>query len=291
MKTIDTLVQDIYDLLTTKEIPEGVDIDRLCSTFGTNMGHLLREQLEPEEVRLGMRLSAVGKPDRQVYNLALGLQGEPFDGPTYCKFLYGHIVEELVLTLAEAAGHTVTDRQKECWVEGVKGHMDGKIDGVTMDVKSASSFGFKKFRNNTLHEGDPFGYIGQLKAYAHSEGETSYGWLAMDKQNGHLAWLQYDEKDTGAPYYDAVNYDISERVRHLKKMVGSDVVPVHCYEPVPEGTSGNMRLDTGCAYCDFKYKCWPDVRTYYYSQGPKYLTTVVREPRVPGSPGPLPEGF
>ena len=185
----------------------------------------------------------------------------------------------------------MTDQQKECYVEGVKGHMDGRIDGVVMDVKSASSFGFKKFKYNTLHEDDAFGYIGQLKAYAHSENETTYAWLALDKQNGHLAWLQYDELDTSAPYHKAVSYDIAERVRHLKKLVGSDLLPAQCYDPVPEGKSGNMRLGTGCSYCDFKFTCYPDVQTYYYSQGPKYLTHVAKEPRVRSYTAPLPEGF
>jgi hypothetical protein len=291
MRSVNTLVEDIYSLLTTKEVPDGIDLETVCDTFGTNMGRILREQMQPEEVRDGLRLSAIGKPDRQIYHRAMGLQGEPIDGPTYIKFMYGHIVEELVLTLATLSGHSVTDQQKECYVEGVKGHMDGRIDGVVMDVKSASAFGFKKFKYNTLHKDDAFGYIGQLKAYAHSEGESTYGWLALDKQNGSLAWLQYDETDTSAPYYDAVNYDIAERVAHLKKLVGSDAIPSICYEPVADGKSGNMRLATGCAYCDFRYTCWPDVRTFYYSQGPKYLTTVKREPRVRTDSAPLPEGF
>ena len=45
--------------------------------------------------------------------------------------------------------------------------MDCKIDGVLTDVKSTSSFGFKKFKEATLAFDDPFGYIDQIKAYAH----------------------------------------------------------------------------------------------------------------------------
>jgi hypothetical protein len=41
-----------------------------------------------------------------------------------------------------------------------------------------------------------------------------------------------------------------------------------------------MKLDTGCSYCPHKFNCWPDLKTYYYSTGPRYLTKVVREPRV-----------
>ena len=263
MKTIDTLVKDIYTLMKTKEIPEGVDLEAECASFGKAMGELMLEQLQPEIDRTGrLRLSAIGKPDRKIWNAFMGVAGEPIDGPTYIKFLYGHIVEAMVLALVKIAGHTATDNQKECYVEGIKGHTDGRIDGVLMDVKSCSAYGFKKFANNRLHESDDFGYIAQLKAYAYSEGDTTYGWLAMCKQSGKLAWLQYDETDTSARYYDAINYDISERVNDIKKMVGSQLLPTACHTPVPDGKSGNERLATGCGYCDYKYVCWPGVQRF-----------------------------
>jgi hypothetical protein len=40
MKTIDTLVKDIYTLMKTKEIPEGVDLEAECESFGKAMGEL-----------------------------------------------------------------------------------------------------------------------------------------------------------------------------------------------------------------------------------------------------------
>jgi hypothetical protein len=36
-----------------------------------------------------------------------------------------------------------------------------------------------------------------------------------------------------------------------------------------------------CSYCEFKYLCWEDVRTFIYSYGPEYLIDVVTEPKVP----------
>jgi hypothetical protein len=280
MKNIDTLVADIYELLETRKLDEGVDLEAICEHFGKEMAEILHTALTPEPSRGGLRLSAIGKPDRQIYNAYNGVEGEQLRGATYIKFLYGHLTEAMVLALTRAAGHEVTDEQKVCHVAGVKGHMDCRIDGLLVDVKSASSFGFKKFRNNELHKDDPFGYIGQLKAYAHSEGDSEYGWLVMDKANGTLCVLKYDEKDETAPYYDAVNWDVEERVLHLKKLVGYDMPPQHCYEPIPDGKSGNMKLPMGCSYCDFKFSCWPDVQTFLYSTGPRYLTTVVRDPRV-----------
>ena len=111
---------------------------------------------------------------------------------TLLKFMYGHIIEEMLLFLVKASGHKVTDEQKRCEVAGVIGHMDGRIDGTLMDVKSTSSYSFKKFKDGSLVDNDSFGYIDQLKAYAKSEGDTKIAWLAMDKQNGHLTWLEYD---------------------------------------------------------------------------------------------------
>ena len=46
----------------------------------------------------------------------------------------------VAIILTRAAGHEVTDEQKQCEVNGIKGHMD-KIDGIVTDVKSVSTYG------------------------------------------------------------------------------------------------------------------------------------------------------
>jgi hypothetical protein len=43
-------------------------------------------------------------------------KGEDLTPNTYVKFLYGHLIEELLLFLTRAAGHKVTDEQKKCEV-------------------------------------------------------------------------------------------------------------------------------------------------------------------------------
>jgi hypothetical protein len=165
-------------------------------------------------------------------------------------------------------------------VEGVKGHIDCYIDGVLVDVKSASPHGFKKFRKSTLHLDDPFGYIGQLKAYAHAEEQTTFAWLALDKVSGELALLQYDTENKEAHYAKALDWDVAERVRHVKQMVSVVQAPVICYAPKSEGSSGNFILDSGCVYCEYRTHCWPEVRQFAYSGGHKFFTTVAKEPRV-----------
>ena len=212
-------------------------------------------------------------------------KAEKLKGPTYIKFLYGHLVEALVIALTRAAGHEVTEQQKECEVEGVKGHLDCYIDGTLVDVKSASSYGFKKFLHGTLHKDDPFGYIPQLKAYAYSEKQTKYGWLALDKSNGALAYLEYDEENPG-DYAEAIDWDVPERVLEVKKLMEGEL-PSVCYPDVPDGKSGNRKLSMGCTFCEFKHSCWPELRRFSYSNGDKYLTLVDKTPRVKE----MPEGF
>ena len=161
-----------------------------------------------------------------------------------------------------------------------KGPHDCRIDGVVTDVKSASSYGFKKFKDGSLAFEDDFGYIDQIKAYAHSEGETEFGWLAMDKQNGHLTFLKYDTKDEQSPVHKVLKEDVVDRVKHVKKMVQQEEMPPQCFEHVPDGKSGNMKLSIGCSYCQFKAACFPRVRAFAYSTGPRFLVEVKNEPQV-----------
>ena len=283
MKTVNTLVKDIYALVKTKRVDKAVDAEAEIEKFGEAVKDLMRKEFTKRGSFDGrkLRMSNIGKDDRYLWNHYNNVgPKEPMQPHTLVKFLYGHLIEEMLLFLTRLSGHSVTDEQKECEVEGIKGHMDCKIDGIVTDVKSASSYGFKKFKNATLAFDDPFGYIDQIKGYAYSEGETKFGWLAMDKQNGHLTYLQYDSEDTQAPVYEVLKEDIAERIRHIKKLVEAPMPPEHCYEPVPDGKSGNQKLAIGCSYCHFKLSCYPQLRAFAYAYGPRYLTEVANEPKV-----------
>ena len=281
MKNIHTLVTDIYNLMMSKRAPKEVDVEAEIEKFGEAMKDLMRKEFVNKgwDARK-LRLSNIGRNDRFLWNHYQGIQKERIQPHTLVKFLYGNLIEEMLLFLTRLSGHSVTDEQKECEVEGIKGHMDCKIDGIVTDVKSASSYGFKKFKDGSLAFDDPFGYIDQIKAYAHSEGETEFGWLAMDKQNGYLTFLKYDLKDTQAPVYEVLKEDIVERVRHVKKMVKLEGIPELCFEPLPDGKSGNRRLAVGCSYCQFKASCYPRLRAFAYSTGPRFLIDLKNQPKV-----------
>ena len=283
MKNIYTLVNDIYELVETKQVPEGVDIEECIETFGEGVKQLMRNEFtRKRDDSRKLRMSNIGRSDRYLWNVWNDVEkADDMQGHTYVKFLYGHLIEELLLFLSRAAGHEVTDEQKKCEVNGITGSMDCKIDGIVTDVKSVSTYGFRKFKDGTLATDDPFGYIAQIKGYANAEGASRFGWLAMDKQNGHLTYLMYDQEDTQAPIYEHIGYDIGDRINHIKTMVEQPEPPKHCYQPKEDGKSGNMKLDTGCSYCAYKKNCWPELRAFAYSSGPRYLTEVHNEPKVP----------
>lgn len=283
-KSIYTLVEDIYSLMENRNTPEGVDVEAEIEHFGEAMKDLMKKEFLPSKGGFSgrkLRLSAIGKPDRQLWYGYNGYTQEKLKPHNYIKFMYGHMIEEMILLFTRLAGHAVEGEQKECYVDGIKGHMDARIDGTLIDVKSTSTFAFKKFKDATLAFDDPFGYVAQLKAYAHSEGDKKFGWLAIDKQNGTLSYLEYDTEDTQAPVHETISYDIEQRVKDVKVMVKGEEPPERCYDPVPDGKSGNMKLTAGCSYCGYKKHCYPDMRAFAYSTGPRFLTKVVNEPKVP----------
>lgn len=285
MSNIDDLVQDIYDLAETKSHPARVPAEQIFNDFGKNMESILRDWLYPKDFTGGtLRMSNIGHPDRKLWykHRKNEYKGERMRAHTLIKFLYGHLIEEMVLALTKLAGHDVTDEQKQVEVDGIKGSMDCKIDGVLTDVKSSSPYGFKKFKDGSLIDNDPFGYVEQIKGYAHAEGETKFGWLVMDKTNGHLTYLKYDMEDESQWYWSKLNFFSSpERIKNIKEVVKQPNPPKKCYGHIPDGKSGNMKLGTGCSYCSYKYTCWEGgLRTFIYSNGPRYLTFVAREPDV-----------
>ncbi len=272
-KDIYTLIPDIYAMLE-----QGVDVDKDdMQEFLDDFASQVREaaaiilQEGQRKGKTNLRLSQIGKPDRQIWYGAKGVEGEPLNGQTKIKFAMGHLLEALLILFTKAAGHTVEGEQDEVTVEGVLGHQDCIIDGVLTDIKSASSFAFKKFKENRLTEDDPFGYIAQISAYATKRGDTEAAFFAIDKNSGELALTKVHELEM---------IDASKRINFLKGVTASDTPPERCYNDVPDGTSGNRKLAIGCVFCSYKTKCWDNLRAFKYSNGVRYLTKVARVPDV-----------
>jgi hypothetical protein len=277
MADISTLRDDIYDLFRKPHQPNA---ERLAA-FGEELAVTVGRRLVEERGPSYLRMSNLGKGDRQLwYEIRHPeLSGEELSPSTKIKFLYGDILESLLLFLAAEAGHDVQNRQLEVEVEGVKGSIDATIDGVLVDVKSASQQGFRKFQSHTVPEDDAFGYMEQLSGYSEGLGGVDAGFLAIEKQAGHVVFDPHPKDELAA-------YRIRDRAKHAKSVVESDQIPERCYLPVPHGKSGNMVLGTNCSYCPFKKECWKDVnggiglRTFLYSKGPVHFVEVVKEPEV-----------
>lgn len=293
-KSIETLVPDIYDLISN---PKGFSKDNVTA-FGQALAERLSYRLSEERGAGTLRVSNLGKPcDRQLwYDVHSSSDREPLPPAARLKFLFGDVLEELLLFLAREAGHEVRSEQAEVDINGVKGHIDAIIDGRLVDVKSASSFAFQKFENHRLPEDDSFGYIDQVSSYVYGSSDNPdlrekdvASFLAVDKTLGHLVL------DT----YPVTGKDYDKVVDHKRNMLSQEAPPARCFEDklitrkTPKGeivSNGNRQLGLTCSYCPFKFKCWADsndgagLQVYNYKQGnsvkPVFMTHVAKEPRV-----------
>ena len=279
MANLNTLIDDIYSTISC--IADGKDLnipETLATDFGDRMAEALLHWAKPKKQTKGLRMSNIGKPERQLWYEQRDTENKNKLSPdTLIKFLYGHLLEELLLLLVKLSGHKVTDEQKEIEVDGIIGHMDCKIDGEVIDIKTSSGRAFNKFVTGSLAENDPFGYIAQLCGYEKAEGTNEGGFLAINKETGSLSLYIPEELD---------KINIQNKIIKTKEALAFDTPPPRCYNEEPDGKSGNIKINKNCYYCPYKFECYSDanegkgLRTFMYARGPVYLTKVTKEPRV-----------
>lgn len=271
-----SLAQDIY-----KTVDKGVEKEKLEGALKESLP-ALQEILTQ---RLGMRttesqdlrMSSFGtKCLRKLwYAKHKPEKAEELAPYTRIKFLYGDVVEWLMLFLLSLSGAKVTGQQSTLELEGVKGHRDAIVNGKLIDVKSANSRGFEKFRTHSVPSNDPFGYMDQLGLYLAAskdevEEKNKASFLAFDKEMGHVV------EDT----YVFPDKDWTKEIQTKKTVVDGPNIPDRGHEPIDFQKSGNKQLCVECRYCAWKSECHPDLRTFLYSSGPIYLTKVVSTPNV-----------
>tara|TARA_R110000803_G_scaffold814_1_gene2811 strand:- start:989 stop:1858 length:870 start_codon:yes stop_codon:yes gene_type:complete len=282
VKKLSNIVPDIYAILDS--LTDGKELgisEETYEQFGKEMSDALKHWATPQDrsSKETLRMSNIGKPERRLWYDAHTQSDttEKLTPNTQIKFLYGHLLEVLVLFFVKLAGHNITSMQKEITVNGIKGHMDCKIDGQVVDVKTASGYAFKKFKEGTLGEDDPFGYLAQLAGYEEAEGTNEGGFLVMNKETGELC--MYVPDDMEKP-------NIVSKIKNVKASIVKDTPPDYCYEAVPEGVSGNMKLAKGCGWCPHKIECHKEandgqgLKAYSYAKGPVYFTKIVKQPKV-----------
>lgn len=276
MKTIETLVADVHRVF---QLPHEFAPERQ-ERFGAFLAKAIGDKINqpPREPRLSM--SAIGtKCNAKLwYKMNKAEAAEALPVEAKIKFLYGEILEQLLLFLAEEAGHRVEGRQTAMELEGIPGSRDVVIDGVTVDVKSASTRSFQKFKSHLEYAEDDFGYIDQLQGYLKAgdndplvTDKTRAAFFVIDKTLGHIC----------LDIHPRAELDFAMLARVKKGMVAEKKPPRRLYEPEPDGKSGNMKLATVCSYCEFKRTCWPGLRGFAYANGPRYLTRVEKLPDVP----------
>ena len=278
MKNIQTLVDDLYQVIQG----QGGWTKSISSQMGKAIADTANKRFsKPQEPRGYLSLSSIGTPCKRKlwYKVNKAGEGEQLESNTLLKFFYGDMIEELILSMTVAAGHDLKGSQDRLDVHGIKGHRDAVIDGMTVDVKSCSSYAFKKFKEGNLRDDDPFGYISQLSSYVYAgkddplvTDKTHGAFLAIDKQNGHICLDVYDFTEE----LKTKEAEMKEAVAMVKGEIPEDRV-----KPVPQSkTSPNMKLSMACSYCEYKKLCWPNMRKFVYSYGPEFLVHIEKEPRV-----------
>jgi hypothetical protein len=272
-----TLPSDIHGILEGRAVSD----PSVLKTFGPEIGAVLEKKFSDDVKTPSLRMSNLGKPMRQLWYELNNYPAEALSGQTHFKFLYGHVIEALVICLAKASGHIIEREQEEVSVDGIVGHIDGFCDGVLFDVKSCSPYSFTKFETGSLLEpgNDVFGYIGQLSSYASALKQDEATYVAVNKVLGSICTLTLPQKQIN-------EYDVRRRISEVRSSISSKDAPERCYSDEPDGKSGNRKLSIGCSYCGFKQTCWSDsnggagLKAYTYSTGVRFLTEVVREPKV-----------
>ena len=281
-KHISTLATDIKQLISDISTGKPANMtEENLNVFLNNIKEAIlawnTSQVKAEKYEGKLRMSSIGKPARQLwYDKHSPKDRKDEDSGLNLKFLYGHIIEHLVLYLAELAGHNIKDQQRKVEVSGVSGHIDSIIDGEVCDVKSASPFSFKKFQSGEIVGDDPFGYHAQLAAYEEGCNTKAGGFLVVDKSTGDICFYKPD---------DMAKPNVKTLIKNLKTTLEQDTPPEKCY-PYKEEKNGNKTLAIGCQFCPHKWECHADanggkgLRVFRYSNKDTILTEVIKLPKV-----------
>lgn len=282
-KELDTLVEDILELLDSKKsfMADTDDLTNLAVGIGFQVTKAMQEHVKVREPKV-IYASEVGEPCHRKlwYKVHYPEKGEYLTRTTRLKFLYGDILEEVLLFMAKAAGHEVSKRQESVVYEledgwQIRGRIDAVIDGEIVDVKTASPYSYTKMVEEGLTKSnDAFGYSGQLGFYQMNKEQLECEgkdpkFLVMDKQNGKVGLAA---PAPGSKVTPATLEIIKDEIKD------PDVAPDRGFDD-ESTTNGNRKLGINCSYCAFKGDCWPGLRVFNYSRGPVFLTRVNKVPK------------
>ena len=209
-----------------------------------------------------LRMSNIGRPKCQLWFEKNDPEGkEPFPPHFLMNMILGDIVEAVFKGLLTAADVSFKDNDKVVLKlpngQEIKGEYDMEMDGRIDDVKSASWYSYNnKFESiEDMQKSDGFGYVSQLVGYSEGAGKDVGGWWVINKNSGEFKYVDASGVDK-----EKVLKDIQNTVDYID----NDEPFERCFQPVPETyrkvPSGNIVLNDGCNFCQFKHKCFPDLK-------------------------------
>jgi hypothetical protein len=237
---------------------EGV-IDKVASDVKAAM---LKQFASGPRDSFRLRMSNIGKPKCQLWFEKNDPEGkEPFPPHFLMNMILGDIVEAVFKGLLTAADVSFKDNDKVVLKlpngQEIKGEYDMEMDGRIDDVKSASWYSYNnKFDSiEEMQKSDGFGYVSQLVGYSEGAGKDVGGWWVINKNSGEFKYVDASGVDK-----EKVLKDIQDTVDYID----NDEPFERCFQPVPETyrkvPSGNIVLNDGCNFCQFKHKCFPNLK-------------------------------
>lgn len=205
----------------------------------------------------GLRASNSGKCARSIAYKYHGFEGAPLNWRARLVFGLGDMVEKQCVDVMKNYG--LTDMQKECSVtiDGVeiKGHIDGLFQGLVVDFKSTTTFGFKNAK-----KGDVGDYLHTMHFYMKALGLKQALLVYYCKEQSDLCEVLVNWDDTAWA-------QVEERFRKVLKSTKENL-PAREYGPNAKGA-----LPWNCTYCAFTKNCWPNY-TLSFSDAGKPVMTV-----------------
>ena len=194
MASINTLIEDMYSVLESRDYKG--NLEKVAKEVGQEVTDAFITAFSPRDSKTNLRMSGIGRCERAQWYGIHGHEEEKPEGYVYLTFLTGHIMEAVILGVAEMAGHKVEGKQQKHTVEGVNGSQDCIIDGELVDVKTASTWSYdNKFASDGV-KGDTFGYVKQLSAYGKTDDRDSGYFLVFNKNKSSLKLAKQElEKD------------------------------------------------------------------------------------------------
>lgn len=258
---IEALLKDFVGRAANGTVPVSEEI---IEEFGNTCKDILRRNLaEESKDEFRIRMSNIGRPLCQLKMERDGVPRQPLDYSSRIKFLYGDMIEAVVMALLKASDIPVDAEQQAVSLpiddDTLDGTDDVEIDGKIYDIKSASDWSFKnKWLKGyaKLAEEDDFGYIAQGFGYAKGSGKKFGGWIVINKNSGELAVIDIPDH----VYADAEAAATAKIEHNFRAVTGGEPFKREYTdeeETFYKKATGNRKLNSPCVFCDWKHACWP----------------------------------